>query len=74
MFSLEDSLQSPEMMILVESSGLSTSSVVEMFENWVEKFEKEYESMEEKSKRMMIWLENHGEIQLFSQKFHRLYS
>ncbi len=62
--SLEDSLQSPEMMVLMQSSGLVPSSVVEMFEKWVEKFEKEYESMEEKSKRMMTWLENHGEAQL----------
>mmetsp|Transcript_2559 Transcript_2559/g.5483 ORF Transcript_2559/g.5483 Transcript_2559/m.5483 type:complete len:498 (+) Transcript_2559:161-1654(+) len=67
--SLEDSLQSPEMMVLVESSGLSTSTVVEMFENWVEKFEKEYESTEEKSKRMMIWLRNHVMIESHNNKF-----
>ena len=34
--------------------------IMEAFEEWVVEFEKEYENLQEKSKRMFIWFENHG--------------
>ena len=33
------------------------------FMEWMETFEREYESLEEELKRMMIWAENHGELE-----------
>lgn len=65
---VEMSLEAPELMVLVEASGLTTSAVLEMFEAWMEKFEKKYESIEEKTKRMLVWLENHVMIETHNAK------
>ena len=40
--------------------------IMSLFEEWVERFGKEYENVEEKSRRMLVWLENHGEYQRVS--------
>ena len=40
--------------------GYTVPKILELFEDWIEQFEKEYETVEEKSKRMLVWLENHG--------------
>lgn len=42
--------------------GYAAPKIMSMFNDWVVKFEKEYESLEEKSKRMLVWLENHGAL------------
>ena len=45
---------------------IATQSVVEetdlekLFDEWMESFNKEYKSSEEKEKRMKIWIENNG--------------
>ena len=36
------------------------SSVEQQFESWVKEFEREYNTEEEKEKRMKIWMENNG--------------
>ena len=41
--------------------GYAAPKIMSLFEEWVEKFGKEYETVEEKSRRMLVWLENHGE-------------
>uniref|UniRef100_A0A7S4UX80 Secreted protein n=1 Tax=Ditylum brightwellii TaxID=49249 RepID=A0A7S4UX80_9STRA len=33
-----------------------------MFVEWVNEFEKEYPSVEEMLERMLVWVENHGEL------------
>ena len=35
------------------------------FVQWMEKFEKVYDSMEEEFERMLIWLQNHGKKKTF---------
>ena len=50
---LEDALEQ-------KTLGYAAPKIMELFDEWVERFEKEYESVEEKSKRMLVWLENHG--------------
>ena len=51
---LEDALQQKSHL------GYTAPKIMELFDEWVERFEKEYETVEEKSKRMLVWLENHG--------------
>ena len=54
---LEDALQQKSHL------GYTAPKIMELFDEWVERFEKEYETVEEKSKRMLVWLENHGKIE-----------
>ena len=44
----------------VPSLEVVSPQIIELFESWIMKFEKVYESLEEKTKRMLVWLENHG--------------
>lgn len=48
--------------------GYAAPKIMSMFNDWVVKFEKEYESLEEKSKRMLVWLENHVLIETHNSK------
>ena len=43
------------------SLGLSAPHILELFEGWMKKFKKEYETAEEKMERLLIFLQNHGE-------------
>jgi hypothetical protein len=43
------------------SLGFSAPHILELFEGWVTKFQKEYETVEEKMERLLIFLDNHGE-------------
>lgn len=36
-----------------------------LFEEWMTTHKKEYVSIEERSLRFMIWLENHGKLELY---------
>lgn len=40
--------------------GYAAPRIMGLFEEWVERFGREYETVEEKGERMLIWLENHG--------------
>ena len=51
---LEDALEQKKTL------GYAAPKIMDLFEEWVTNFEKEYETVEEKSKRMLVWLENHG--------------
>ena len=44
-----------------ESLGISAPHILELFEGWMKKFKKEYETAEEKMERLLIFLQNHGE-------------
>ncbi|KAL7541471.1 hypothetical protein ACHAXR_011753 [Thalassiosira sp. AJA248-18] len=48
--------------------GYAAPKIMALFEDWVDKFEKEYENLEEKSKRMLVWLENHVLIETHNAK------
>mmetsp|Transcript_8165 Transcript_8165/g.12310 ORF Transcript_8165/g.12310 Transcript_8165/m.12310 type:complete len:467 (-) Transcript_8165:135-1535(-) len=39
--------------------GFAAPKIMKLFEEWVKRFGREYESLEEKSRRMLVWLENH---------------
>jgi len=56
---LEDALavQSP-------SLGFSAPHILDLFEAWMKKFEKEYETVDERMERLLIFLENHGEYNM----------
>ena len=43
-----------------EDLGFAAPKIMGLFEEWVERFGKEYGTLEEKSGRMLVWLENHG--------------
>lgn len=46
------------------SSGTSTAaahSILNLFEEWTRKFDKEYESLYERGNKLLVWAENHGE-------------
>ena len=40
--------------------GFAAPKIMGLFEEWVGRFGREYESLEEKGRRMLVWLENHG--------------
>lgn len=42
--------------------GYAAPKIMGDFEEWVEEFGREYENLEEKGRRMLVWLENHGEF------------
>ena len=46
------------------SSGTTDNIIMKLFEEWAVKFDKEYESLSEHANKMLIWLENHGELPL----------
>mmetsp|Transcript_26803 Transcript_26803/g.34325 ORF Transcript_26803/g.34325 Transcript_26803/m.34325 type:complete len:487 (+) Transcript_26803:44-1504(+) len=48
--------------------GFAAPKIMEAFEEWVVEFEREYENLQEKSKRMLIWLENHVLIETHNAK------
>ena len=50
---LENALESKSDM------GYAAPKIMELFEEWVTQFAKEYQGVKEKSQRMLIWLENH---------------
>ena len=52
---LEDALESHPLSI-----GFSAPRILELFEAWMIKFKKEYETVEERE-RLLIFLDNHGE-------------
>lgn len=39
--------------------GFAAPKIMKLFEEWVEQFGKEYDGLEEKSQRMLVWFENH---------------
>ena len=43
------------------SLGFSAPHILDLFEGWMKKFKKEYETAEEKMERLLIFLQNHGE-------------
>mmetsp|Transcript_14292 Transcript_14292/g.21436 ORF Transcript_14292/g.21436 Transcript_14292/m.21436 type:complete len:478 (+) Transcript_14292:78-1511(+) len=45
------------------SLGFSAPHILDLFEAWMKKFEKEYETVEEKMERLLIFLENHVMIE-----------
>lgn len=52
-------------LLLSKTQLLSMPSLMEKkpeFEQWVEKFERVYESVEEKFERMLVWIKNHEHI------------
>lgn len=48
--------------------GFAAPKIMELFEEWAEKFGREYESLEVKSGRMLVWLENHVLIETHNAK------
>mmetsp|Transcript_30342 Transcript_30342/g.52558 ORF Transcript_30342/g.52558 Transcript_30342/m.52558 type:complete len:298 (+) Transcript_30342:74-967(+) len=48
--------------------GFAAPKIMGLFEEWVERFGKEYGSLEEKSGRMLVWLENHVLIETHNSK------
>jgi len=48
--------------------GFAAPKIMGLFEDWVERFGREYENLEEKSKRMLTWLENHVLIETHNAK------
>jgi hypothetical protein len=57
---LEDALEMHPL-----SLGFSAPHILELFEGWMKKFEKEYETVEERMERLLIFLNNHGEYNMF---------
>lgn len=43
------------------SLGFSAPHILDLFEGWMKRFKKEYETAEEKMERLLIFLQNHGE-------------
>eukprot|EP00567_Pseudictyota_dubia_P000216 CAMPEP_0197465146 /NCGR_PEP_ID=MMETSP1175-20131217/64388_1 /TAXON_ID=1003142 /ORGANISM="Triceratium dubium, Strain CCMP147" /LENGTH=386 /DNA_ID=CAMNT_0043001151 /DNA_START=120 /DNA_END=1280 /DNA_ORIENTATION=+ len=58
----------PESSAAVEDVGGFTDELKETFRRWMESFDKDYKSAEEKIERMMIWLENHEMIERHNSK------
>lgn len=50
------------------SLGFSAPHILELFEGWVTKFQKEYETVEEKMERLLIFLDNHVLIESHNAK------
>lgn len=48
--------------------GWAAPTIMSLFENWVHQYSKEYQTIEEKAKRMLIWLENHVLIETHNAK------
>lgn len=44
--------------------GYAAPKIMSLFDDWVEEFGREYRDVEEKSKRLLVWLENHGKPNL----------
>jgi len=61
---LEDALQKEKHAYL----GYAAPTIMSLFENWVHQYSKEFQSIEEKGKRMLIWLENHVLIETHNAK------
>jgi len=61
---LEDALQKEKHTNL----GYAAPTIMEHFEDWVHEYSKEYQTTEEKGKRMLIWLENHVLIETHNAK------
>lgn len=60
--SLEDALEKKSEL------GFAAPKIMELFEDWVGRFAKEYETAEEKGRRMLVWLENHVLIETHNAK------
>jgi len=61
---LEDALQQQKHTHL----GWAAPKIMQKFEDWVHQYSKEYQTIEEKAKRMLIWLENHVLIETHNAK------
>jgi len=61
---LEDALQKEKHANL----GWAAPTIMNHFEEWVHQYSKEFQTEEEKSKRMLIWLENHVLIETHNAK------
>ena len=59
---LEDALQKHTHL------GYAAPTIMSLFEEWVHQYSKEFQTEEEKSKRMLIWLENHVLIETHNAK------
>ena len=52
----------------------TASQIRDLFEEWVQRFERKYESLAEKGQKMLIWLQNHGEwYNIILTPFHELF-
>ena len=61
---LEDALQKEKHTNL----GWAAPTIMGHFEDWVNQYNKEFQTVEEKAKRMLIWLENHVLIETHNAK------
>ena len=53
---------------LSNASSSVTDDVISLFHGWVKEHNKVYETKEERSKRLQVWLRNHEYIQLHNSK------
>ena len=67
---LEDALRQQKQTNL----GYAAPTIMQSFENWVHQFNKEYQTIGEKAKRMLIWLENHVLIETHNAKVSKSFT
>jgi hypothetical protein len=57
-----------EVLATVDLLGFHPTQIIEEFEGWMDKFGREYEDLNVKGKKMLVWLENHALIETHNAK------